>query len=69
MRYTDDPAMDAENFYNEGQTHLHERPKCEYCGRYIDEETCYEIDGNIICDDCIIDYLHNNCRVKTEEVI
>lgn len=67
--YTDNPARDAENEYLEAQEQLERCPKCEYCGHYIADEVCYEIDGNIICDDCILDYLHDNCRVKTEEVM
>lgn len=68
MHYSDNPALDAENYFDDAQAQLQERPKCEYCGRYIDEDTCYEIDGNLICDDCILDYIHDNCRVNTEEV-
>ena len=69
MYYTGEPARDAENYYLEAQAQLEKRPVCEYCGKHIDDDVCYEIDGNIICDDCILDYLHDNCRVKTEEVM
>lgn len=69
MHYTDNPARDAENYYEDGMKEMRERPVCEYCGKHIADDICYEIDGNIVCDDCILDYLHDNCRVKTEEVI
>ena len=28
-------------------------PKCEYCGEHIQDEHFYEIDGEILCQECL----------------
>lgn len=48
--------------------------KCDICGEKIAYESsksyqddCYEIDGDIICEDCIEKYVRKNFYKKLEE--
>ena len=41
---------------------LRSRPVCAWCGEPIQEERCYDIAGELVCDECI-----DNCRVDTPE--
>lgn len=43
-------------------------PVCSVCGNPIWDEYYFEICGDIVCRDCVIDYLHDNCRVENVEV-
>ena len=36
---------------------LRRRPLCERCGEPIQSEECYEINGELICLDCMKDFL------------
>ena len=43
---------------------------CDHCGGEIYEgEEVYEIDGNIIHEDCLLDYVRENLAVKKEALI
>lgn len=37
-------------------------PKCSECGEHIEDDECYEFDGNLICIDC----MEENHRVWVE---
>ena len=48
--------------------------QCVVCGRYlnpenefVEQDDCYEINEEIVCDDCILDYVRNNCYKKLKE--
>ena len=38
-------------------------PKCAYCGEPIQDDYCFKINGEVICEDCCND----NFRHNTEE--
>lgn len=40
-------------------------PECEYCGEPIQDEYCFEINGEIICERCLID----NCRKSVDSIV
>lgn len=42
---------------------LETRPICDYCGSPIEGENAYSIDGKMICEDCIEDYLDEYHRI------
>ena len=51
--------------------------QCYICDRFIrgesellDQEDAYEIDGNILCEDCVDEYVKKNCykKLKDEEL-
>lgn len=58
MYRTDDPIADF-NRWDEEQAAFEERlPRCEYCGEAC-YETYYEINGEIICEECIESFRHD----------
>ena len=44
---------------------LHQLPKCEYCGEAIQDEYCFEINDEIICEKCLVE----NFRKNTEDLV
>lgn len=52
---TGDPVRDAERYYNELEEELENAPRCDKCGELL-EAYHYDIDGEIICDDCLIEH-------------
>ena len=45
---------------------LQSRPICEHCKEHIQDEDAIEIDGCLICEDCIGEYMKKHYGVKTE---
>ncbi len=64
MFYSDDPVRDAEMHMARQEAEFEKLPKCEHCKETIQDDFYYEIDGDIVCDDCILEYLRKNCRVS-----
>lgn len=60
-----DPLKDAEALDGEQQSGLDRLPVCAYCGEPIQDEFCYEINGELICEEC----LNANHRHFTENFI
>ena len=65
MYYTDNPLSDFARHDAEQQAQLDKLPKCSECGYPIQEEYCWEMNGEYICERCLKD----NHRVSTEDVI
>ena len=63
MIFTDDPISDFERHDAEQQAQLDKLPLCEYCGEHIQSDYYFEIEGVIICEDC----LNDNFRKDIEE--
>lgn len=53
MAYTDDPIRDYDNYYEDLERKLEELPICSECGEHIQDDMCYEINGEYICDECM----------------
>lgn len=53
IRITDDPEKDFDTWDFEQTELLELLPKCKECGEYIQDDFCYEIDGNLICEECM----------------
>lgn len=51
--FTDDPVLDALNYFGEQDRKLEALPKCIYCGEAIQQETAVQIDGIWYCDECL----------------
>lgn len=51
--YTGDPIRDAEAWDAEQQAGLDRLPVCTYCGEPIQDDFCYEINDEIICEECL----------------
>ena len=50
---TDNPVADAERYAAEQEKALDKLPVCYECGEHIQTEKCYEINGEVICPDCL----------------
>jgi len=64
MLFTDDPIADYDRYCNEQQKELDRLPECSECGKKIQTEWCYEINGEYICEHCMDEH-----RKSTDSVI
>ena len=53
MIYTDDPLLDFDRYDREQQKRPKELPVCCYCNDPIEDDFCYEINGDYYCEDCL----------------
>lgn len=53
MTFTDDPIRDFENYYDDLERKLEELPICSECGEHIQDDMCYEINGEYLCENCV----------------
>jgi formylmethanofuran dehydrogenase subunit E len=53
MYRTDDPNADFNRWDNDQQKQLDRLPKCAECGEPIQDEECFEIDGGLVCPECL----------------
>ena len=63
--YTDNPLADFYRHDAKQTEYLERLPVCAECGEPIQTDECYEINGEIICPDC----LKENYRHWTENYI
>lgn len=54
--YTDDPVKDFENYDRDQARKLSELPVCADCDEPIQDSTCYEFNGEYICESCLKTY-------------
>ncbi len=69
MFYTDNPVRDFERHDAEQERWLQSRPVCEVCGEHIQEEHLYDIDGDLVCEECLTKYMNENYRQSTERYL
>lgn len=62
---SDDPWVDFYRWDAEQTARLLKRPVCYECGEHIQGEDCWEINGELICAEC----LEANHRKNTEDYI
>ena len=48
-----DPLRDAEARDRDQQSELDRLPRCACCGEPIQDDFCYEINDEIICEECL----------------
>ena len=53
---TDDPIADFNKWDAEQERHLNSLPLCDKCQEPIQDEICYEVCGDILCEDCMKDH-------------
>lgn len=51
MMFSDDPLLDFDRYDRQQAEELAKLPICDCCGEPIQDEYCYEINGNLICED------------------
>ena len=54
-----------EQYDAEQEAQIKRLPVCSECGEPIQDEHCYEIDGEYICEEC----LENNHKKSVESII
>jgi formylmethanofuran dehydrogenase subunit E len=51
--WTDDAVADAERYTYEQDKKLDKLPVCEYCNNPIQDDYYYDINGEVMCEDCL----------------
>ena len=62
MYYSDDPGRDYDRYDRDREGWLSSRPICSVCGEYIQDDTCYEFDVDLVCQDCLREYCESNYK-------
>ena len=62
---TDDPAADFDRYDAEQESELEKMPVCSYCCQPIQDDYLYEINDELICEECIND----NFRKSVEDYV
>jgi formylmethanofuran dehydrogenase subunit E len=65
MAWTDDPVSDYDRYSAEQERKLEQLPRCSECDEPIQDDFCYEINDEYICEKCLKD----NHRKLTEDLI
>lgn len=55
MFYSDDPVRDFDRYDMAMAQKEAKLPQCEKCGKHIHDDTFFEIDNEILCEDCMRD--------------
>ena len=66
MVITGDAWADASALYDREAEYEESLPTCDCCGEPIQDEDLYDFDGVLICEECVLDYVRENFRKKTE---
>lgn len=61
MGWTDDPVRDAHRYQDECDAWESKLPRCSECGKRIQDEELYYIDGKIYCENCIWEKRRYSC--------
>ena len=51
--FSDDPLLDFDRYDRQQTEDLKKRPVCCYCGEQIQDDFCYEINGEYYCEYCL----------------
>lgn len=62
---TDDPVADFTRYDAEQEAELEKMPKCSECSEYIQDEHYYEINDEVVCEEC----LNQNYRESVEDYV
>ena len=55
MPWTDDPVADFHRHDAEQEKRMAKLPLCDCCGNRVTDETYYDIEGKILCEECLTD--------------
>ena len=62
-----DPERDFLEYENERNRKFIQLPVCCCCEERIQSETLYNFGGDLVCEECMLDYVRENFRKKTED--
>lgn len=54
MYYSDDPIADFERYDADREEELTKYPVCCMCGERIQDDYLYDIDGDLVCESCLV---------------
>lgn len=60
MYRTDDPVADYLRYDRERERERDMLPRCSVCNEPIEDETCYEINDELICEGCLEAHFKRN---------
>lgn len=60
MFYTDDPVKDYDRYDAEQTTKFKQYPLCSYCCDPIFDDYLYEINDEVVCEDCLNEHFRKN---------
>jgi formylmethanofuran dehydrogenase subunit E len=63
--FTDDPVRDFDRYDMEMAQREAKLPKCDKCGKPINDDFFYEIEGEILCEKC----MHDTYARSTEDYL
>lgn len=69
MFRTDDPVADFLTHDAERESALVLLPKCSCCKERIQDDDLYDFDGELVCPECVIDYINDNHKKRTVDYI
>ena len=46
---------------------LQRRPVCNVCGEHIQDDHLFDIDGDLVCEECLKDYMEEHYKQSTEK--
>lgn len=66
---TGDAWADANALYDREAEYEERLPTCDCCGEHIVEDHLYDFDGELVCEECLHDYIVDNFRKSADEYI
>lgn len=64
-----DPERDFLEYENERNRKFIQLAVCCCCGERIQSETLYDFDGDLVCEECLMEYVNENYRKNTTSYI
>ena len=65
--FTDRPERDYDNYIRDLQRRIERHPKCICCGENIPHDHAFRIGDDLVCEDCIDEYLIENCMEHLDD--
>lgn len=66
---TGDPHRDFDAYENKKHESFIKLPTCDCCGERIVEDFLYDFDGELVCDECLTDYISDNYKKNASAYI
>lgn len=66
---SEDPNSDFDRWDYYQQRQLARLPRCAECKERIEDENCYEFDDDVVCPECVRDYIEKHHSRRTEDFI
>lgn len=67
--YSDSPERDFDAWDRKRERRSIIFPKCCCCEERIFDDNLYDFDGDLVCSECVLDYIDDNFKKKTNSCI